>query len=243
MSAILVLGSKPDPALPPAAAFDRLACANGSGASAARLGLPEPTLTVMSAILTSGIESGRQTLNALRGHATGELHFFPRPPKAARLSKQLAQPLVAWRTRPGYLKRRLAALDYRYQRFIDHGYGFYQDLLDRLCPNDNQVQRQIDRKQPSTGLMTILLALSRSDQVIIAGFSFELTHAYDHNPEIDERGTKASRHADTDITILRCLRDRFPGLTTSEPVVAESTGIPLTAEPVQRSAPTPSTEI
>ena len=227
MSSILVLGSKPAPALPPSGAFDQLACANGSGVSAARLGLPTPSLTLMSAILSSGIESGRQTLSALRGLATNELHFFPRPPKATRLHKQLAQPLLALRTRPAALKRHLRAVDYRYQRFVDHDYAYFQGLIDRLCDGDTKVSRQLRHKQPSTGLMTILLALSRSDQVIIAGFSFELTHAYDDNPEIAERGTRASRHADTDITILRCLGKRYPDLRTSEPVVAENTGIPI----------------
>jgi hypothetical protein len=243
MSAILVLGSKPEPALPPASAYDRLACANGSGASAAKLGLPEPALTVMSAILTSGIESGRQTLTALRGLTTDELHFFPRPPKASRLRKRLAQPLVAWRTRPSELKKRLQAVDYRYRRFVDHDYGFYQGMIDQLCADDVEVTRQMQCKQPSTGLITILLALSRSERVIVAGFSFELTHAYDRNPEIDQRGTRASRHADTDITILRCLSRRYPGLTTSEAVVSENTSIPIFTENSQhRASPTPSTQ-
>jgi len=230
MSAFLVLGSKPEPALPSAAAFEQLACANGSGVSALKYGLPVPTLTLMSAILCSGIESGRQTLSALRGMSTDELHFFPRPPKATRLNKQIAQPLLALRTGRWYLKRCLRAMDYRYDRFVDHDYGFFHGLVTRLCDDDPVVLEQMRQKQPSTGLMTILLALSRSEQVIIAGFSFELTHAYDHNPEIDERGTQASRHADTDITILRCLSRRYPGLTTTEQAVADNTGIPFYTE-------------
>jgi len=227
---MLVLGSKPEPVLPPRAAFAALACANGSGVSAAKYQLPQPTLTLMSAILSSGIESGRQTLNALRGLGTDELHFFPRPPKATTLVRQLRQPLLALRTRPAVLRGRLQAVDYRYRRFIEHDYGFFHRLVMQLCEQDAEVVAQMRRKQPSTGLMTILMALARNERVIIAGFSFELTHAYDHNPEIDERGTHASRHADTDITILRCLSRRYPQLSTTEPAVAENTGIPFYTE-------------
>ena len=227
MSTMLVLGSKPAPTLPPTVSFDQLACANGSGISAARLGLPSPTLTVMSATLSSGIQSGRQTLNAMRGLSTDELHFFPRPPKATRLYKSVTRPLIALRARPATLKRQLRAVDYHYQRFIDHNYDFYQQMLDKYCGDSTEVHQQLRAKQPSTGLMTILLALSRSTQVIIAGFSFELTHAYDRNPDITARGSKVSRHANTDITILKCLNAAFPGLRTSEPVVARHTGIPI----------------
>jgi hypothetical protein len=54
MTTLLILGSKADPALPPRAAWDELACANASGFSAARHGLPTPAYTVMTAVLTSG---------------------------------------------------------------------------------------------------------------------------------------------------------------------------------------------
>ena len=40
MTTLLVLGSKPDPVLPPREAFDAVACANASGHSARRYGLP-----------------------------------------------------------------------------------------------------------------------------------------------------------------------------------------------------------
>jgi hypothetical protein len=52
MPTLLILGSKPDPALPPAASFDAVACANASGYSADRHGLPVPALTAISAVLT-----------------------------------------------------------------------------------------------------------------------------------------------------------------------------------------------
>lgn len=236
-NAILVLGSKPEPALPPADAYTAVACANGSGYSANSHGLPSPEFTLMTAVLASGIASGQQSLQVLRGLHTGSLHFFPRPPAANRvtgLRRQLTRPVSSLRSRPFYLKRQLRRLDYRYDRFIDHDYGFYRQLVTGLCDQDPAILKQMAIKQPSTGLMTIALALSGSDHgqhpgrgVIISGFSFELTHAYGKNPEIDQRGTDQSRHADTDIAILRYLGRKYPQLATSEAIVSEHTGIPL----------------
>ena len=80
MATLLILGSKPDPVLPPSDAFDALACANASGRSAARHGLPTPLFTVISAILTSGKQApNRLALEALAGLHTGTLYFYPRP--------------------------------------------------------------------------------------------------------------------------------------------------------------------
>ncbi|MCK6461485.1 MAG: hypothetical protein L6Q95_16515, partial [Planctomycetes bacterium] len=77
MATLLVLGSKPDPALPARSAIDAVACANASGRSAADLGLPVPVLTAISAILTSGQPSARHSLRALGGLRTGTLHLLP----------------------------------------------------------------------------------------------------------------------------------------------------------------------
>jgi hypothetical protein len=54
MTTLLVLGSKPEPILPESAAYNEVACANASGRSACRHGLPIPRFTVVSAIVTSG---------------------------------------------------------------------------------------------------------------------------------------------------------------------------------------------
>jgi hypothetical protein len=228
--ALLVLGSKPDPALPPRAMIGAVACANGSGYSADQLGLPAPEFTLMTAVLASGIASGKQSLLVLAGLRTGELHFFPRPPAATRLGKQLMQPLTSLRSQPFYLKRQLRLLDYRFEHFVDHDYAFFQRMILILIDQDPDILRQMAIKQPSTGLMTIALALSSGNttrSVIISGFSFELSHAYGHNPEIDQRGTAKSRHADTDIAILRYLGRKYPRLMTSEAIVSDNTGIPL----------------
>lgn len=232
-NAILVLGSKPEPTLPAPDRFDAVACANGSGYSADRHGLPTPEFTLMTAVLASGIASGKQSLQVLRGMRTGTLYFFPRPPAATRWSRQLTQPLTSLRSQPFYLKRQLGRLGYRYDRFVAHPYAFFRQTVTELCDRDPAILQQMERKQPSTGLMTIAIALAGADAVgsdrgvIISGFSFELSHAYGRNPEIDQRGTRKSRHADTDIAILQYLGRKFRRLMTSEPVVSENTGIPL----------------
>ena len=59
------------------------------------------------------------------------------------------------------------------------------------------------------------------------------------NPEIAERGTRASRHAPTDITVMRSLARCRSDLVTSEPVVAEAVGLPLVASDDDRGASDP----
>lgn len=230
MANLVVLGSKPEPVLPARETIDALACANASGYSAAKLGLPDPAYTLMSAILTSGIPSGRQSLAVLAGLRTDELYFFPRPPRTGRSLKATLRGMVGgWRTRPSVLRRALRRVGYRYQRMRVHEYDFFRALVEDLCDRDVDILARMAVKQPSTGLMTIALGLAsgRYRRVILSGFSFELSHAYGDNPEIAQRGTRVSRHADTDVAVLHYLASRRDDLFTSEPVVHERTGIPL----------------
>jgi hypothetical protein len=64
-------------------------------------------------------------------------------------------------------------------------------------------------------------------KVILSGFSFEITHAYADNPLVRARGSPASKHAETDVAVLERISERHGNLLTTEPVVAERTGIPL----------------
>ena len=229
MNTLLVLGSKPEPALPPRSSYDALACANASGFSAAKHGLPTPTYTVLSAILTSGIASGKQSLRALAGLETDTLYFFPRPPAKRRGIKTLLQLPGTMRTTAPYLRWRLRGLSYRYRHFVDPGWDDYGTLVARLCDRDERVMARVARKQPSTGVMALAigLGLQSYDRFILTGFSFELTHAYGSNPEIGQRGTRGSRHADTDITVIGHLAAKYGNIFTTESIVAERTGIPL----------------
>jgi hypothetical protein len=228
MSGLLVLGSKPDPALPPRSAFGAVACANASGYSAAINNLPTPQFTVMSAILPA-VASGRQSLRVLAGLRTDTLYFFPRPPSPRSRLKQLTNILSGLRMRPFYLRRVLRQLGYQYGRFVDPSHAFYDGLIKDLCDHDQAVLAQIERKQPSTGATALALGLSGEpfDRYIISGFSFELTHAYADNPEIAQRKSKMSRHAETDIAVMGYLAQKFGNIFTTEQTVHQRTGMPL----------------
>ena len=231
MKTLLVLGSKPDPALPPKASYDHLACANGSGFSAAKHGLPEPAYTVMTAMLTA-VASGAQSLQVIAGLKTDTLYFFPRPGAGNNLAKRLLHHLKTLRMKPFMLKRRLQSLGYSYKRFVNPGHDYYAGLVAGLCDNDAEVMALVKRKQPSTGINTLLIGIDRGeyDRFILAGFSFELTHAYANNPEIRERGTKNSMHANTDIAVIDYLSRKFGNIFTTEPTVHERAGIPLLSD-------------
>jgi len=229
---LVVLGSKPEPVLPPIEAYDALACANGSGFSAAQNGLPSPEYTVMSAILTSGIASGQHSLQAVSELRTGRLYFLPRPPKHHSAGKTLLNPLLAYRTTAGHLKRVLRSISYHYDEFVNPGYTYYQDIFQELCGDEPRIMELVRTKHPSSGVVAIALGLARErfDRLIISGFSFDLTHAHGRNPDIDERGTTSSKHAPTDIAVVSHLAQRYGNLYTTEPVVNERAGIPMLAD-------------
>ena len=228
MSTLLILGSKPDPNLPPLTAIDAVACANGSGYSAAHHGLPTPSFTVMSAILAT-TDSGKQTLEALRGLETDTLYFLPRPARGGGPWKRLGRTVEGLRASPLVLKSRLRRVGYRYRDFVVHHSLENRLLIDSFCGHRPELMALTRTKQPSTGLMTLLIGMGSGayDRFVLSGFSFELTHAYGANPEIDERGTRTSRHADTDIAVLRALMQRSGRVYTTEPRVFEAAGVPL----------------
>lgn len=230
MATLLVLGSKPEPVLPSAGSFDDLACANASGRSAAEQGLPDPTYTVMTSVLTSGHKPANDlALKALRGLRTGTLYLYPRPPSQGFLIKRLVREVKTIKVKPWYFKRKLRALDYHFEHFISPTRDFYQDLVLQLCGYDAAIAAQIRCKQPSTGIVALALGLAspRFNRFVMTGFSFEITHAYAHNPLIDQLGTTRSKHADTDVTVLRCLARRHCNIYTTEPSVHERAGVPL----------------
>lgn len=230
MRTLLILGSKPSPALPPRSSFEALACANASGRSAASLGLPEPVFTVITSVLTSGHKPANElALMALTGLRTGKLYLYPRPTARGFLLKRLVREIRNFKVRPRYIQRTLRRVGYRFDEFISPPRQFYHDLVLALCGQDPVIRAQIGQKQPSTGMVALALGLADRafDRVVLSGFSFEITHAYAHNPLIDQLGTTRSKHADTDISILRCLAARHVKLYTSEPAVHERARVPL----------------
>jgi len=225
---LLVLGSKPDPRLPDRAKIAAVACANASGRSAARLGLPVPIFTVLSALVLSGRESDRHNLRALRGLRTGTLYLLPRPDRGGSVAQRLWRRARGFRMEPAACRLALRAAGYRWEQFSVRPMAEYYALVLRLCGDDPAVREQIARKHPSTGALAVALALATGgyERVVVAGMSFELTHAHGVNPEIAARGTLASKHADTDVMVLSRLARRGD-LFTSEPIVAERAGLPL----------------
>ncbi|MFO1431327.1 MAG: hypothetical protein U1F76_14495 [Candidatus Competibacteraceae bacterium] len=231
MPTLLILGSKPNPCLPARAQYDALACANASGYSAAQHGLPVPSYTVMTAVLTHR-ESGKQSLDALKGLETDILYFLARGEKKRGLLKTIAYHLRTLDMKPFYLKWRLRAIRYKYNTFIDKGYRYCDELIRRLCDGDCRVVEQIEKKRPSTGIFTLAIGIAgqQYDRFIMSGFSFELTRPYAVNPEIFEVGTTTSRHADTDIAVLGYLSRKYGNIYTTEEIVHKRTGVPMLTE-------------
>lgn len=234
MATLLILGPKPNPVLPPASAWDDLACANASGFSAAKLGLPDPVFTAVTALLTSGIESGRQSMQAMHGLHTGTLYFLYSTSRKTSLRqsrpvKFLRAVYLRARVTPAYFRWAMGRAGYRWDHFVAAEVDSYVAATRGECETGEKLFELAASKRPSTGLTALLigLSLSRYDRFILSGFSFELTHAYAENPEIHERGTRESRHMSTDIKFLQCLTASLGNLFTTEPAVNRLTGVPL----------------
>lgn len=232
MAVLLVLGSKPEPVIPRPQAFAAVACANASGRSAQRHGLPEPDFTVMSSVLTSGKnDSNRLALQALAGLGTRTLYYCPRQMYRHAPVKRLLNFREVLACGPRPFERGLRATGFRFDSFVAKPLTYYIDLVRALCDGDGDVEARLAVKHPSTGIVAVVLGLAERgfDRVILSGFSFEISHAYAENPLIAARGSLASKHADTDIAVLRRISQRHGSLLTTEPIVADRAGIPLIA--------------
>lgn len=229
-STILVLGSKPQPALPPPHTYAAVACANASGFSARAHGLPQPKFTVISAVLGSGNASDNHSLAAMRGLAAGQVYFLPRPLPSGRW-RRLRHRLRHWRLQGPWVRRLLRRSGLIFSSFEERPTEAYDGLLLALTGDDPNIAELMAAKRPSTGLVALALGLSEGGfgHAILAGFDFTLSHAYGHNPLIDQRGQALSKHADTDIAILSAIQARRGCLWTSEPTVAAKAAIPLLA--------------
>jgi hypothetical protein len=228
---LLVLGAKPEPVLPPPGTYAAVACANASGYSAARLGLPPPVFTVMTALLTDGSEAGRQRLAALGGLETGRLVYYARPLKGRPGLARLAFHLKSWRMKPWVLRRALRRVGFRWREMVSRPNADYQALIRRLTGGAAEVAAQLDRKLASSGVVAVAVGLAdgRWDRVIVSGFSFELTQAFGLDSNIAGRGQVRSLHRDTDVLVLSHLARRHPVYTT-EPVVHAAAAVPMLEE-------------
>jgi hypothetical protein len=163
------------------------------------------------------------------GLKTKKVYFFPRPASGRGRLKKAIDRVTAVRTQPYFLKWKLRKLAYDFGDFIAPDWYYYQDMIKSLCDQDSGILQTLARKQPSTGVIAIALGIAsnRYQRFIISGFSFELTHSYATNPEIEQRGTRGSRHAATDIAVMGYLSSKFGNIFTTETIVNERVGVPL----------------
>lgn len=230
MGSLLVLGSKPDPQIPPLTCFNDVACANASGFSAMQHGLPSPRFTVISSIVVSGKnESNRQALRALAGLTTDRVYLFPRRPYRKKLWKQLLHPGKMIRTTAPFAAETLRRSGYHFEELVSRSVEAYLHQVIKLAGDDIMLGRLLTDKVPSVGVLAVVLGLAdySYDRIVLSGFSFEITHAHAVNPLIRERGSATSRHADTDVMVLKLIAQQQGRLFTTEPVVHERTGIPM----------------
>lgn len=230
MATLLVLGSKPEPRIPPADTFDAVGCANASGFSAVKHGLPSPQFTVVSSIVVAGKnESNRQALHALGGLRTGRVYLFPRRPYRNKPWKQLLSPIKMLRTTAPFAARQLRGAGYQFEEFVSRPARAYLRIVLDLAGGDVRLENLFAEKVPSVGVIAAALGLAdyHYETVVLSGFSFEITHAHALNPLIAARGSAASRHAETDVASLALISERSGRLFTTEQVVHERTGIPL----------------
>ena len=141
MATLLILGAKPDPVLPPTSAWDDLACANASGFSAAKLGLPDPVFTAITAMLTVGAESGRQSMQAMRGLHTGTLYFLYSTSQKTSLRqfrpvKFLRALPRAVRVTPTYFQWAMGRAGYRWDHFIAAEVDSYVSTSRNWCQTE-----------------------------------------------------------------------------------------------------------
>ena len=235
MKTLLILGSKPEPTLPPTGSFQDVACANASGYSAAAHDLPRPVYTVMTPVIACDIEAGRQSLEALTGLSTGTVYLLRRRSEGRRGFARLLHDLKTFRKKPFhrmqpfYLKRKLRKISYLHERLLAIAPEEYDTLVERLCDRDPGILAQLRRKRPSTGVIALALAIDREEygRFILSGFSFELTHSYAVNPVIRRRGTTVSSHAETDAMVIACLARRMGNIFTTEEAMHERANVPF----------------
>jgi hypothetical protein len=228
MTTLLVMGSKPQPELPNPKSYHALACANASGRSALRYGLPTPDYTVISAIITSGKKPANDlAVNALRGLQTHRLVVYPRPQPTGPLFARVVKYVQNYKMNPRYVRWKMRTIGYYFTEFSAPSHSSFMTMFKHLAGDDPDLLALLSGKQPSTGIAALCLGLaeSRYTRFILSGFSFEITHDYARNPLVEERGP-ASIHAPTDQALLRCLSERFGSLFTTEAAVHDTTGIP-----------------
>lgn len=206
----LVLGSAPNPHLPTISNYD-LICVNSSGLIAKELGLGKPKLTVMGGfkLVHPNLEEDRKVLHGLSTEYLILIrHTLPIPRVEA--------------------EKLLAALNYHYQQFLT------VDFWDRACmirkvtgkrlggEDTPNASRQGTPNMASNGIFAACYALYHgAPEIILSGIS--LTKDGHYYSEQNRR----RRHTSFDLTAIKSMVERGWPVKTSEPELAELTGLPL----------------
>jgi hypothetical protein len=188
----LVLGSAPDPNVPPGLGDRALVCINNAGVAAARMGLPPANLT---------FRNKNKEWKSLSGHKV---------------------PLVLWvcdRTPFQMWLKRLVI------RGADLGEIRVMARNDRREVYEHMLREASDAAEigkPSTGIFAVLYALFVGiPDVLLAGMSLD-KQGYSYNAP-----RARMLHGVEDRFALERIARRYPAVRTTEPVIAEGTGVPL----------------
>lgn len=191
-----VLGSAPDPTIPPAIATRAaLVCVNNAGAAAARVGLPPADLTVRG--------KSKEWLALAECEVPLVLWVCDRNPLH-----------LLWK-RMFIRTRRLGEIR-TMRRDVRRAVDLH--VLGDGSADDERIEK------PSTGVFAVIYGLFVGvPEVILAGMSMDKKgYSYD-------APRARMLHGAEDRFALENFAARYPAVRTTEPVIAEETGIPLHA--------------
>ncbi len=221
MKTLLVLGSKPNPELPPPDQYDDVACANGSVYSAYKYGLSKPKYTVLSSYVTSGRnEITDETYHAICGLGSEILFFLPSVTKrdSNRLFRYLRY-VKTFKRQPLYCKVKLWAGSFNYEEFIFRPQERYISGIEQICNYSKKVIDRMKLKLPSTGVIALSTGIRNFDygSFILSGFSLDVSKEY-----MEEVKQSESKHKNVDISVLDILSKKYEIKTTEKELLKKT---------------------
>lgn len=199
----LVFGSAPRSSLPPGwRVDDPLVTINASQVPAEALGLPPPTLTVLSVDTLGGLESNREAQRVLAGRRTCNLLVVASPLEWNERSSKLKD--------MGYFAGRLCRVTTR-----------FRSRVVRAATGDDAGRGDAESVKVSNGVYAICQALALgAPEVVVAGFSLTSGgHAY------NARGHKRL-HVAPDARAFAALATRAPNVYAATDALAVELGLP-----------------
>jgi hypothetical protein len=198
----VVLGSAPDPSVPPGPYH--LICVNSSGYAARALGLPEPDVTVLAGfkLIHPNREEDRQALRGLRTRTLLLVTYL------------LPVPLAE-------AERMLAELDFRYERLETVDFDGRARVIEGVTGSPLGSEAAPESRV-SNGIFAACYALQAGAPcVVLCGISLTSGgHFY------SDRG-RPRRHIASDTAALVALQARGWPVQTTDAGMARATGMPL----------------